>query len=134
MRETNELSNFFSLITLTKNLDYNISQINIFINACFFNQEVKDCIVNVKDSLKVLYKQIVEYKTKIGELNKEIIKLKSLHIISYKKCSICLDNSIEQVFIQCGHACICNECVSKLEKKCCPICRANSKTIKIYFS
>lgn len=134
MSPDNEISKFFSLITLTKNLDKNLSQVNIFINACFFNKEVKASMVIIKDSIKILYEQMVEYKTKIFELNKEIVKLKNSQMISENKCSICLDNSIEHVFIECGHACICSECVTQLEKKCCPICRTNSKTIKIHFS
>jgi len=52
-------------------------------------------------------------------------------------CSICMENQINCAFIQCGHACCCNECGAIILKRRqrCPICRADVEGIlKIYVS
>ena len=124
MVETNELSKFFSLITLTKNLDYNVSQINNFINNLFFYEELKKSMKIISVSIESLYKQIVDYKTKIQLLKEklksseeEIAELKKSQVISNNKCCICIEDACEHVFVNCGHLCICSSCISNLEKK-----------------
>ena len=37
-------------------------------------------------------------------------------------CSVCLEQAVECLFSNCGHACTCNECVMKVAS--CPICRS----------
>lgn len=141
MVETNELSKFFSLITLTKNLDYNVSQINNFINNLFFYEELKKSMKIISVSIESLYKQIVDYKTKIQLLKEklksseeEIAGLKKSQVISNNKCCICIEEPCDNVFVNCGHLCICSSCISNLKTKVCPICRIQSSTIKIYYS
>lgn len=46
-------------------------------------------------------------------------------------CKICMVNSIECVFVECGHMMSCINCANKL--KICPVCRKDIfKAIKVY--
>ena len=47
------------------------------------------------------------------------------------QCKICLENVINQVFVQCGHT-ICSDCVTKTVA--CPFCRIKSETIGLFLS
>jgi hypothetical protein len=40
-------------------------------------------------------------------------------------CVICMTNVRNILLKKCGHICMCNQCVNKLVKKECPICRIN---------
>ena len=48
-----------------------------------------------------------------------------------EECSICLNNKPNVLFCNCGHVCICNQCLSSIQKKKCPICKMLSNIIRI---
>ena len=49
------------------------------------------------------------------------------HIIQYieSECVICMENKKLNLYIPCGHVCVCLECDKKLKNRICPICRSN---------
>lgn len=48
-------------------------------------------------------------------------------------CSICFTNPKIWAPVQCGHRCMCTECLGKLTEKKCPLCRVPfEKAIKIF--
>ena len=62
------------------------------------------------------------------ELVAENRRLKELHI-----CRICMDLSIDTVFLPCGHLVCCSTCSHALRN--CPICRSLIRgTVKAFFS
>ncbi|KAL6063564.1 E3 ubiquitin-protein ligase rififylin isoform X15 [Balamuthia mandrillaris] len=38
-------------------------------------------------------------------------------------CTVCMDNTIDTVFLECGHLACCKSCAKQLQNKECPICR-----------
>jgi hypothetical protein len=38
-------------------------------------------------------------------------------------CKVCMENKIDAVIIDCGHACLCRDCGKKIVTQSCPICR-----------
>ena len=58
-------------------------------------------------------------------------------------CSICLEENIEilGIYMECGHACLCNGCIAKVNnsnknengKVNCPICRKESSSARKIF-
>ena len=53
---------------------------------------------------------------------------KNIYIVD-TECSICMDENSDQVFIPCGHVCVCKNCVAESKLKECPICRADIKKV-----
>ena len=54
-------------------------------------------------------------------------------------CSVCKDSFAEVVFRNCGHACLCKECVLEMNSRAqcegwiqCPICRLSGDTIDLF--
>ena len=43
-------------------------------------------------------------------------------------CVICLVNPREIVLLDCGHVCLCMDCLERLPNTNCPICRTNYRT------
>lgn len=43
-------------------------------------------------------------------------------------CVVCLTNPREIVLLDCGHVCLCMECMEMLPNKACPICRENYRS------
>lgn len=43
-------------------------------------------------------------------------------------CVICLVNPREIILLDCGHVCLCTECLERLPTHCCPICRENYRS------
>jgi len=52
--------------------------------------------------------------------------------IKLNECVVCFENCANSAFIKCGHVSTCFECSKSCEI--CPICRKESKAIKLYFS
>lgn len=44
-------------------------------------------------------------------------------------CVVCFENEITQLFVACGHWCLCSACSSM---NCCPICRKESNQLRVY--
>ena len=55
--------------------------------------------------------------------------------IKSDECVMCLSNTPNVLFYQCGHLCICKECENKLEKERgkakCPLCRKINRIIRV---
>lgn len=123
--ENNNLNdNYKNLLNILKNNnnynnDYNNNDnnnINYYINYIFISlfEPLKKKIIKLKNENKNL-------KTKIEKLD--------------NKCTICLENSCNIIFIPCGHLCMCYECSSKYDKynfSLCPICRSIGKRNVVY--
>ena len=45
-------------------------------------------------------------------------------------CSVCIDREADTVFQACGHMCVCEHCAINLVR--CPLCRARSRTIRVF--
>lgn len=45
-------------------------------------------------------------------------------------CSVCIDREADSVFQACGHLCVCEHCALNLVR--CPLCRARSRTIRVF--
>jgi len=44
-------------------------------------------------------------------------------------CVVCFENEITQLFVACGHWCLCSACSSM---NCCPICRKESNQLRVH--
>lgn len=50
-----------------------------------------------------------------------------------RECVICLNKPPIYSCVPCGHLCLCEDCITKLKEKMCPICRRDfSMTLRIY--
>jgi hypothetical protein len=78
---------------------------------------------------------VIPYDVKdyiINDYEKDLEMAINLSLKDKEFCIICFDNSINAVFIPCGHFCCCHKCAKKCAKKC-PICRKKIKLVqKIY--
>ena len=64
---------------------------------------------------------------RILNLSSEVEKEKDLRI-----CIICMDEEISHVFLPCGHAICCKNCINNIQK--CPNCRKNvCNSVMLYF-
>ena len=43
-------------------------------------------------------------------------------------CVVCLTNPREVVLLDCGHVCLCLDCLEQMPSETCPICRVNYRT------
>ena len=66
--------------------------------------------------------------------NLDFFLINFFFLIQFKvDCKICLEGSVEMVFIPCGHICACNSCAERVTS--CPLCRKTiEQSIKIYVS
>jgi hypothetical protein len=54
-----------------------------------------------------------------------------LHVAA---CTICLQNDATHAYTQCGHYCVCDECISQLaEKTKCPVCNVTRTAVTRIF-
>jgi hypothetical protein len=68
----------------------------------------------------------------VNDYEKDLEMAINLSLKDKEFCIICFDNSINAVFIPCGHFCCFYKCAKKCAKKC-PICRKKIKLVqKIY--
>ena len=51
-------------------------------------------------------------------------------IFKSEECIICLENQPIILFCNCGHICICGECIKKYESAACPICKTYNEYIR----
>merc|ERR1712166_1650869 len=75
-----------------------------------------------------LEQNISELEQNISKKDREI-----QHLKDFRKCKVCMENEVDQVFSPCGHVICCQICITKLRT--CPICRAPIKdTLLAFFS
>ena len=56
--------------------------------------------------------------------------LESDHDRGANLCVVCFDAACDMVFTGCGHMCVCHGCSGQLAR--CPICRSNSRIMRVY--
>jgi len=100
-----------------RGLEQNISELEQ--NISKKDREIQD----LKDG-----RDISELERNISEKTREI-----QHLKDFRKCKVCMENEVDQVFSPCGHVICCQICITKLRT--CPICRAPIKdTLLAFFS
>merc|ERR1712166_155393 len=100
-----------------RGLEQNISELER--NISKKDREIQD----LKDG-----RDISELERNISEKTREI-----QHLKDFRKCKVCMENEVDQVFSPCGHVICCQICITKLRT--CPICRAPIKdTLLAFFS
>jgi hypothetical protein len=121
-----------------ENRKFNVRQIN------FLKAEMEQMMSNfekmnqsdqsAQDRIKILEVEnqnlLKSWKSAQGrnlKLKRELQNEKDLRI-----CKICMDEEISHVFLPCGHAIGCKNCINNIQK--CPICRTNVyNSVKLYF-
>ncbi len=70
---------------------------------------------------------------KMGEIIRETIDNEKE---SRRKCVICWSDPPNQIFIPCGHLCICTQCSLNMNRIAarCPICRSYGRYHKVFYS
>ena len=58
-----------------------------------------------------------------GEMKPAVIVTPTTADASSKECAICMANPRNVLFKNCGHVCVCKECITRMTKKECPVCR-----------
>ena len=122
-------------------------------NFMLFSMKAK-CLEKGRGCTKDLDKSLLHYQLSLKykiyffyfeqkhkmKIEAAIERMKSISSLSNSKnqdnlmCVICLFEMREILFEECKHLVICNKCMNKMvNKKECPICRSESKTIKIYY-
>lgn len=66
------------------------------------------------------------------DLDDDVVATRALSTESGEWCVICFENGVNTVLEPCGHANLCDACVSRLGKRRCPTCRARAKRVRIY--
>ena len=98
---------------------------------------LKNEYIDLKDKFDTL-KNTHKKKMNLLEKQKLDIEKKYSDLLSCSEsvtlCSICLSEPVDNVFLNCGHYCICNSCKNQLPENKCPICRTEGLTIKVYNS
>ena len=86
-------------------------------------RQIEDCRLRLKAENDKMKNLEVENQN----LRREVQKEKDSRI-----CIICMDEEISQVFLPCGHAICCKNCINNIQK--CPACRANvQNSVMLYF-
>lgn len=101
-----------------KNNNYYLSNNKNYLNNVYLK--------NINESINFLLNIIQKYKNKILNLENQL-KLKKEN-----KCSICMENDSEYIFIPCGHFCICANCNNEYNQNICPLCRTLGNRFKVY--
>jgi hypothetical protein len=117
--------NFSNEINSSRNNNNNIN-INNYLSQIngvfeFYIKPLREKITKYKNEIKKLKNEIKDKNDKIEEVE--------------KKCSVCLTNECNIIFIPCGHLCICKKCNSNCEQyniSFCPICRNNGSRYVVY--
>jgi hypothetical protein len=77
---------------------------------------------------EIIYDNILKY---IKEEDREDEDIKIKEDVN-DKCAICMNNERTNVFVPCGHVCICDYCKDNIGNKC-PLCRKSyTQIMKIY--
>ena len=114
------LSNNKNYLSNNKNNKKNENNIN---NKNYLNNHN---LKNINDSIIFFLNIIQTYKNKILNLENQLKSKKE------NKCSICLENNSEYIFIPCGHFCICENCNNEYNQDICPLCRTLGNRFKVY--
>ena len=112
--------------------DNTINNININNNISLCNGLFDAYVEPLRKTIYYLREEIKKLKIKIEDKEK---KIKEKEDELDKKCSVCLTNKSNIIFIPCGHLCMCNDCDSKFSRfniSFCPMCRSNGTRHVVY--
>lgn len=104
------------------------------VNMQTYNNYILNLLNFYIDPLK---RRINELKNQLNIANGANVRLQKQIDESNKKCSVCMDNKVERIFIPCGHACLCDQCYERCQTfnfRNCPVCRTDGQIYKIYIS
>ena len=63
------------------------------------------------------------------EIEEEEETINELKTFKFDNCVICLENKPSVLFCNCGHLCVCKECIKRFTK--CPICKKENTILRI---
>lgn len=146
-RGSNELSTHKDCkISILDNLEKNnyiknifsINDLNHITNICINEKNNNNLNIQflANTIIKVLSKKFLKIQSEYDKLKKEhydlMIKKNLNHDESLDKCCICLENDKDHAYINCGHMCVCKDCLigDWIDK--CPICKTYGECIKIF--
>ena len=118
-----------------ENLKFNVRQINflkaemerMISNFEKMNQSAQDRIKILEVENQNLMKSWKNAQKRNLKLSRELQNEKDLRI-----CKICMNEEISHVFLPCGHAICCKNCINNIQK--CPNCRKNvCNSVMLYF-
>lgn len=91
---------------------------------------LQNIVSNVKSEYNQLHMKYYECKKKLTAAETRLEQVSNTIIESDNICIICMTNSRECVYVNCGHVCACVECCERMETQC-PICRQNGNFVKL---
>lgn len=110
----------------------------ININETRLNETGRDLFSKLGEALNRVSKlehDLSEKDRDLSEKDRDISqKDRLIHDLQdFRKCKVCMEKEVDQVFIPCGHVSCCQNCITQL--RICPICRAPIRdTHFAYFS
>jgi len=115
-----------------------INKNKINANETRLNETGRDLFVKLEEALNRLSKLECDLSEKDRNISKKDRDLSQKareiqDLQHWRKCKVCMENEVDQVFIPCGHVICCKTCITKLQI--CPICRKSiDDTLLAYFS
>ena len=91
---------------------------------CYQNHSIKNCPLNVDNLKNNNYELDCPICKKINIFEKGT----NIMFGNETTCSVCLDNNVNIYLPKCGHACLCESCLNKMDKN----KDKNSESFKIY--
>jgi len=100
-------------------------------NETRLNETGRDVFAKLEEALNRVSKLERDLSEKDRNLSQNDREIQDLQ--RWRKCKVCMENEVDQVFIPCGHVICCKTCITKLQI--CPICRKSiDDTLLAYFS
>jgi len=127
--------------TIRRSLEYKKDK--LYYDSMVSSKSVKDAVDHL-DSLAIVLNERYEEKEKREafktlknnfkklEIENRRLEVENQNLKDSRICIICMDEEISQVFLPCGHAICCKNCINNIQK--CPACRANvQNSVMLYF-
>ena len=73
--------------------------------------------------------EIIEYSSDFED--NEIETINDIKTYKTDECVICMENKSYVLYCDCGHICICEECIKIKRFNRCPICKTLNNTLRI---
>ena len=134
-RNPNQLNKNYNLSKSILDLILNDAIIIENYNKLINFKKFDDLHYNIYVQNKILQKiidRILLLEETISEKIELIIKKSIQKNNDNELCCICLDNVKNCAYINCGHLCVCDNCINNKWKKKCPICKTRGNYIRIW--
>ena len=134
-RNPNQLNKNYNLSKSILDLILNDAIIIENYNKLINFKKFDDLHYNIYVQNKILQKiidRILLLEETISEKIEFIIKKSIQKNNDNELCCICLDNVKNCAYINCGHLCVCDNCINNKWKKKCPICKTRGNYIRIW--